>query len=229
MKINRIIGLAFLILLFSISTYGTNSIEEVFQTEFISEGKFTVDGTINDPYNEGKYHIDEGVHAVYSYIVDLPQTITFTSGLLDDYGNTYPCIGPNNVSEITLSSANDTYYSHCDIIDSLNETGQYYYFIQTTGQDNNIYVLQKIKIIDAKWSSMMWVTLSLFIVFMLLSVYFKEGYLVVVAMMFLVGFTIFTCLVTYWYLFQFWGTGIVGIIAIIVLLLVKKLVDESFK
>jgi len=211
--------------LLSLTVFGQLANNYVYETEFIAQNKFTLLGTSIDDYNEGKFHIDDGFQSVFAVSVDVPQTIIFDSGIMDDEGNAYEC-NPGQPPN-PVSSANGTVYGFCEVYPfQLNHTGHYYVYVNTTGWDEDFYMLQKIEIIDADWSGLMWVFGSLFIIGLIAAYLLKEGYVTVISLFFLLGFVAEATLNVYDYIFKFWGGIITGIIVFIIVLIITFTMNE---
>jgi len=225
MEKRNIFGIVmFLIVLSSFPVFGQNAKYPVFESEFISSGKFTIEGTLSSPYNEGQFHKNDGVQGVFGITVDTIQETCVDLGFIDTlHGEMIHCFNET----ICLTSAIGEIYGSCTIPgDSLEHIGHYFLYINTTGYDDNFYVLETVEVIHSKPSGLMWVFGILTILGLITAFIMKEGYLTVISLFFFLGFVIEATLRVYRYIFQYWGGIITGIIVLILVLIITFFMNE---
>jgi len=228
MKKIIIFGLVFLLLISNVLALSSNS--GTFEKSLVVDNKFTIYYTLSNDYNDGKFKIDQGVPITYAIDVLTPQDISFTGGLISDRKEgmeieeniIYTCA----VDNITLNSANETYFDTCDIY--LNETGHYHFFIETTGNVENNFDLEVLEVTHAELNMTSIVLLSVLIVIGILTFIYKSKELMILSMLIFTGLAVNLLLVNYYYLFQFWGALVVGLIIIPIALMLHSMI-ESWK
>lgn len=227
MKKIIIFGLVFLLSI--VSVLGLSSNSGTFEKSLVVDNKFTIYYTLSNDYNDGKFKIDQGVPITYAIDVLTPQDINFKGGLISDrkIDNgieeiVYSCVNDS----ITLNSGNETYFDTCDIY--LNETGHYHFFIETTGNVENNFDLEVIEVTHANLNMTSIVLLSVLIVIGALTFIYKSKELMILSMLIFTGLAVNLLLINYYYLFQFWGALVVGLIIIPIALMLHSMI-ESWK
>lgn len=157
---HKILILVFVLLtLFSFNIYGVNE-ESIFENTFTVESKFSLVGSVTDDYNEGKFRIDEGIHAVFKLDVELPTVTNFKGGYTNIKNNDfYECFNVN------LSLANSTKYGGCTVY--VNQTGTYYLTLITENGNNEYYIFDTVEVIDAfpKIDTIIYIIISIILIF----------------------------------------------------------------
>jgi len=216
MKKYYILGIALLIL--SLSVFGQSANKQVFETEFISESKFSVYGTLSNDYNEGNFYIDEGVYYLYAITSELPLYINFKSGIESDT-DIYYC--NNNINGLNLTSANGTVYGHCHI-EGLNSTGHYHFFIKTSGNDNNKYILQSIEVNHSRIPLLSIILLIIGSIILIYSLFSKDGIAMLLSSILFTSASIDLCIVYNYVL------GNLSFIPPIVMIMISLLLFANF-
>lgn len=227
-KKNKFLGFVMLLLLISsTSVFGLLEVaqEPIYWNEFISEGKFDLVGTLNTDYNKGEYTLNDGVQGVFKITLDLPQEYLVNIGFEDSIHNKII----NCYDEpLPLSNDNGTVYGYCDLNSTaFDHVGPYIAFLNLSNGVDEIYYFDTITITHARFSNIMIATLLIAVLLGLIGLVTKEGLVFVPALLSLLGFVSDAVFTTYSYLFGIWGVGLVGIVFLMLVLIIKKLVDET--